>query len=166
MPEQNPDIQALYNSLCDQQDALSAEIQQTTDPKLAGAISTEIQEIAHRIILTQNLLFLADSPKLQDPVDNVKSASDKLSTAIDNIKDVTDVINAVSTYLADVDQAIDLAKTLGAAAWLSPTQWRNNPSKSDGIRDVIFANRRVSDLLVVCAARDSSISVRHCSKTI
>ena len=116
MPDQNADILALYNSLCDQQDALSEEIQNTTDPKLAGAISTEIQEIAHRIILTQNLLFLADSPQLTGPIDKVKTASEDLTTTIGQITEATDVINAVSTYLADVDQAIDLAKTLAAAA--------------------------------------------------
>ncbi len=79
-------------------------------------ISTEIQEIAHRIILTQNLLFLDDSKELEDRINDVKSSSAELSTAIENIKEATDVINAVSTYLAVVDRAIDLAKTFAAAA--------------------------------------------------
>ena len=115
-PKQNTDILAMYNCLCDQQDALSAQIQQTTDPKMATTISTEIQEIAHRIILTQNLLFLADSPKLAQPIAQVTTASQDLTTALGQITKVIDVMNAVSTYLADVDQAIDLAKTLAAAA--------------------------------------------------
>ena len=115
MPNQNPDILAIYNSLCAQQDALSAAIQVTTDPKVAATISTEIQEVAHRIILTQNLLFLEDAPALSAIVANVNTASQKLTTAIGQIQQVTAFINSVSTYLSYVDQAIDLAKTLAAA---------------------------------------------------
>ena len=115
MPNQNQDIVAIYNSLCDQQDALSAAIQATTDPNLANVISTEITEVAHRIILTQNLLFKADSAKLTAAVNGVSQASDKLTTAIAGINKATALIKAVSTYLTLVDQAIDLAKTLAAA---------------------------------------------------
>jgi hypothetical protein len=116
MPNQNPDIVAMYNSLCAQQDALSAAIQATTDPKLAATISTEIQEVAHRIVLTQNLLFLADAPQLSAAVNSVKIASQNLTTAIGQLKEVTGFLNSVSTYLGYVDQVIDLAKTLAAAA--------------------------------------------------
>jgi hypothetical protein len=116
MPTQNPDILAVYNSLCAQQDALSLAVQQTTDPKLAAVISTEIQEVAHRIILTQNLLFLADAPKLSPLVKNIGAASQQLTTAISQIQQVTQFLNGVSSYLSLVDQAIDLAKTLAAAA--------------------------------------------------
>ena len=116
MPDQNPNIVAIYNSLCAQQDALSAVIQATTDPKLAATISTEIQEVAHRIILTQNLLFLADAPQLAAAVNSVKTASQNLTTAIGQIQQVTNFLNSVSTYLGYVDKAIDLAKTLAAAA--------------------------------------------------
>ena len=112
---QNQSLLTIYNSLCAQQDALSAIIQQTTDPQLAGTISTEIQEIAHRIILVQNLLFTADSTKLSGLVAGVQTASENLTQAIAQIGQVTAFLNAVSGYLADVDQAIDLAKTVAAA---------------------------------------------------
>jgi hypothetical protein len=116
MPNQNPNILAIYNSLCNQQDSLSAAIQATGDPKLAATISTEIQEVAHRIILTQNLLFLADAPQLAATVNNVKTSSQDLSAAIKQIQQVTGFLNSVSTYLGYVDQAIDLAKKLAVAA--------------------------------------------------
>lgn len=115
MPNQNPNILSIYNSLCAQQDALSAAIQATTNPKLAAIISTEIQEIAHRIILTQNLLFVSDAPQLATQSDAVKASSKALSTAIGQIEKTTDFLNSVAGYLSDVDQAIDLAKTLAAA---------------------------------------------------
>ena len=116
MPNQNPNILAIYNSLCDQQDALSAAIQATSDPKLAATISTEIQEVAHRILLTQNLLFLADSPQLSAAVSSVTTSSKQLTTAIGQIQQVAGFLNLVSTYLGYVDQAIDLAKTLATVA--------------------------------------------------
>jgi len=116
MPNQNQDIVALYNSLCGHQDALSTAIQQTTDPNLANAISTEITEIAHRIMLAQNLLFKADSAKLSAAVNSISQASDKLTAAITSINNATVLIKSVSAYLALADQAIDLAKTLAAVA--------------------------------------------------
>jgi hypothetical protein len=116
MATQNPDLLTIYNSLCSQQAALFAEIQQTTDQKLATTISTEIQEIAHRIILVQNLIFRADSIQLSGMVAGVQTASTNLTQAITQIQQVTGFLNAVSSYLADVDQAIDLAKTLASAA--------------------------------------------------
>jgi hypothetical protein len=116
MATQNQSLSTIYNTLCNQQDVLSAEIQQTTDPQLAATISTEIQEIAHRIILVQNLLFAADSAQLAGMTANVQTASNNVTQAITQIGQVAGFLNSVSSYLADVDQAIDLAKTLAAAA--------------------------------------------------
>jgi|SRR5690348_16708338 len=112
MANQNQTILAIYNSLCDQQDALSAAIQTTTDPQLAVTISTEIDEIAHRIVLTQNLLFKQDSPQLTASVNDIKTASQSLTTAIAQIQNTIAFVNSVTSYLTYVDQAIDLAKTL------------------------------------------------------
>jgi hypothetical protein len=95
---------------------LSAAIQTTTDPKLAGTIATEIQEIAHRIVLVQNLLFGAESPELTAAVRGVNAASENLTMAIARRQQVTGFLNSVSAYLTCVDSAIDLAKTLAAAA--------------------------------------------------
>jgi hypothetical protein len=116
MPNQNPDVLSLYNSLCSQQDALSTAIQNTTDPKVAATISTEIQEVTHRIVLTQNLLFQADDARLTTAVNGVKTASNSLTAALGQIQNVTGFLNSVTAYLTTVDQAIDLAKTLAAAA--------------------------------------------------
>jgi hypothetical protein len=116
MATQNQSLSTIYNTLCNQQDALSAEIQQTTNPQLAATIATEIQEIAHRIILVQNLLFAADSAQLTDMAANVQTASNNVTQAIMLIGQAAGFLNSVSSYLADVDQAIDLAKTLAAAA--------------------------------------------------
>jgi hypothetical protein len=114
-PTKNPTLINLYTSLCDQQDALSAAIQNTTDPKLATTLANENMEVMHRIILTQNLLFQADSAALQQSVTAVTASGTILQTAIGTYQKVTDVINGVSSYLTLVDTAIDLAKKIGAA---------------------------------------------------
>jgi len=113
---QNASIVVIYQSLNAQQDALSEAIQKTTDPQLAGAISTESSEVLHRIILTQNLLFQSDSPALQKSASAVTNASGQLQSAILAVNNVSDLVNGVSTYLALVDKAIDLAKTLAPLA--------------------------------------------------
>lgn len=116
MANQNPDILALYQSLCAQQDALSAAIQNATDQKTATTISTEITEVSHRMILAQNLLFQSDNDQLAALVKSVGAASKNLTTAIGQIQNVTGFLNSMNAYLACVDEAIDLAKTLAAAA--------------------------------------------------
>jgi hypothetical protein len=114
---QNSDLVGIYQTLCDQQDDLSAEIQKpATTQAQAQAISTEIQEIAHRIILVQNLLFTEDSGKLSALVPVITAASTDLTTAIGQIQNVNNFLATVSSFLSDVDDAIDLAKTIAAAA--------------------------------------------------
>jgi hypothetical protein len=115
MPNQNPSLSALYQSLCSQQDLLSAAIQKTTDQKTADALSTENYEIMHRIVLTQNLLFAADSPALQADLQNIQTAAGQLKNTLANFQQAADVVNGVTQYLVLVDQALDLAKTLAAA---------------------------------------------------
>lgn len=112
MPEQNPDIASLYQSLCDHQDALYAQIQATTDQSQAAAIATEIQEVAHRIALTQNLLFLADAPKVKAAVAGVETAAKDLDQAIGQIGKTADFLTSMTAYLKCVDEAIDLAKAV------------------------------------------------------
>jgi hypothetical protein len=112
---QNQNIVSLLNLLIAQQTALTNKLQNTADPNLASAISTEIYEILHRIVLTQNLLFQSDSDQLKAAVAAVQSADVALSSAIGQITKATDVINAVSTYLGYADKAIDLAKAAGLA---------------------------------------------------
>jgi hypothetical protein len=116
MPSQNPSVAMLYQSICDQQDALTTALQNCTDPNLAEAISTENYEVIHRMVLTQNLLFKQDSPALQLSVQTVMAASGKLQTSIGQIQKAADVINAVTVYLTLVDKAIDLAKSLAPLA--------------------------------------------------
>jgi flagellar motor protein MotB len=115
MANQNPTLAALYQSLCSQQDALSAALQKTSDPNLADTLSTENYEIMHRIVLTQNLLFQSDSSELQADVKGVQIAASQLQNTIANIQKAADVVNGVTQYLTLVDEAIDLAKTLAAA---------------------------------------------------
>ena len=113
---QNQTIVTLYQSLCDQQNALSAAIQSTTDPNLADALSTENYEVMHRIVLAQNLLLQSDSAALQKCVKAVSDASAQLQTSIAQVTNATSIIKSVSSYLALVDKAIDLAKTLAPLA--------------------------------------------------
>jgi len=113
---QNSSINALYQSLCAQQDALSAAIQSTTNPALAKTLSTENYEIMHRIILAQNLLFQQDSAELKQCVTDVSNASGKIQSCLAGIQKASDIINTISDFLVLVDKAIDLAKTLAPMA--------------------------------------------------
>jgi hypothetical protein len=114
---QNSDLLNIYQTLCSQQDNLSAEIQNpTTTQAQAQTISIEIQEIAHRIILVQTLLFTEDSTKLSALAPKITAASTDLTTAIRQIQNANNFLAAVSSFLSDVDDAIDLAKTLAIAA--------------------------------------------------
>jgi hypothetical protein len=112
----NPTLITLYQSLCAQQDTLSAAIQKATDPNVADALSTENHEVMHRIILTQNLLFQSDTFALQQAVKTVTDASTQLQAALKKIQTATDVVTGVTSYLTLVDTAIDLAKTLAPMA--------------------------------------------------
>jgi hypothetical protein len=116
MDTKNPNLLTIYQMLCEQQDALSNEIQKpTTTLQSVNTISNEIQEVAHRIILVQNLLFTNESKQLAELVPTIEASSAQLTKAIGEIQQVTDFLNSVSGFLSDVDEAIDLAKTLAVA---------------------------------------------------
>lgn len=112
--QQNATILTLYKTLRDQQNALMDEIQNTTDPDVADTLSTEISELLHRIVLTQNLLFQADSAALRKSVKSVQTASVKLQSALNSANKAADIVNAMSAFLTCVDGAIDIAKKIAA----------------------------------------------------
>lgn len=111
----NEDLQNLHDSLLSQHQALYDKLDQTTDPDLAKAIITEMQEILHRIDLVQGLLFRQTTQALKNSVQKIDQADADLEDALQTAESVTDFVKGVSAYLALVDKAIDLAKTLAAA---------------------------------------------------
>ncbi len=111
----NEDLQKLHDSLLSQHQALYDKLDEITDPDVAKAIITEMQELLHRIDLVQGLLFRQTTQALKNSVQKVEDADTDLEEALKAAETATDFIKGVSTYLALVDKAIDLAKTLAVA---------------------------------------------------
>lgn len=108
----NPTLQQIHAMLLAQHNALSQTLDVTSDPDKAKAILMEMQEVLHRIDLTQNLLFTESSKKLDGTLSAIKEANDALTKSIQGINNLADFLNSVSSFLKGVDQAIDIAKTL------------------------------------------------------
>ena len=110
----NNDLQNLHNMLLSQHAALAEMLGDETDPDMAKAILTEMQEVLHRIDLVQNLLFQETSAQLQSAVAQIQHADGALTQALGNVKSVSDLVEATSQFLTYVDTAIDIAKKLAA----------------------------------------------------
>ena len=110
----NTNLKQLHDLLLSQHAALSDKLGQETDPDRAQAILTEMQELLHRIDLTQGLLFAQTSSELDKAVKKVQQADAALTKALKKIKTVADLVAATSQFLTSVDAAIDIAKTLAA----------------------------------------------------
>jgi hypothetical protein len=91
---------------------LSAALSNATDPKIAKRLLLEMQEVTHRVDVSQNLMFAAETKELQDYLPNIQSAGTALQKSLDQIGQVANVISATTKFLNVVDQALDLAKTL------------------------------------------------------
>lgn len=112
----NEDLKKLHETLMAQHQALYDKLDSVTDPALARAIVTEMQEILHRIDLLQGLLFQQTTSGLSNSVQKVMTADSQLTDALETAESVTDLVKGVSQFLSMVDKAIDLAKTLAPAA--------------------------------------------------
>ena len=108
----NPTIQQIHDLLVARVQQLSQIMGQTTDATVADKIVTEMQELVHRIDLSQKLIFTRGSDALSNSIDNINQANRSLQDAIDRIQDVAKFLNATTEFLKFVDQALDLAKTL------------------------------------------------------
>jgi hypothetical protein len=108
----NESVKNLRDILLDQFDALSAKMDNTTDPAMAQAIVTEMKEILHRVDLVQNLLMRETADSLKTAIANVKKADQKLKDSLRRITEVADLVKSVTNFLSCVDKAIDIAKTL------------------------------------------------------
>jgi hypothetical protein len=91
---------------------LSAALSNTTDPKMAKTLLLEMQEVTHRVDISQNLMFAAETKELQNYLPNIQAASTALQKSIDQIGQAASIISATTKFLTVVDQALDLAKTL------------------------------------------------------
>lgn len=108
----NDTLKQIHDLLVAQVDALSNAIDQTDDTNAAKQLLLEMDEVTHRINMTQSLLFRAESSELDDYLSQIKKANQALTKSVNSIKSVADVMQKTTTFLTYVDQAIDLAKTL------------------------------------------------------
>jgi hypothetical protein len=110
----NQTLQQIQAILLAQHAAFSQLLDSTSDPTLARGIVMEMQELLHRINLTQSLLFTQSSDRLTEALPAIRQANAVLTTAIQQTSSLTTLINASSTFLRDVDKAIDNAKAMAA----------------------------------------------------
>lgn len=108
----NQTISDLHDILVGQVSNLSAALGNTTDPKIAKKLLLEMQEVIHRVDLSQNLMFAEETKELQGYLPDIQAASAALQKSLNQIGQVADIISATTKLLHVVDQALDLAKTL------------------------------------------------------
>ena len=108
----NQIISELHDMLVQQVSNLSAALSNTTDPKIAKTLLLEMQEVTHRVDVSQNLMFATETKELQSYLPNIQAASTALEKSIAQIGQATSIITATTKFLNVVDQALNLAKTL------------------------------------------------------
>jgi hypothetical protein len=108
----NSTIQQIHDLLVARVQQLSQIMGETTDPSSADKIVTEMQELVHRIDLSQKLIFTRGSDALTKSIGDINKANRSLQDAINHIQDIAKFLNATTEFLKFVDQALDLAKTL------------------------------------------------------
>jgi len=108
----NKTLNQIHNLLIVQVSNLSDALSQTTDPDKAKQLLVEMQEVTHRVDISQNLLFAATSKELEALLPAIVAANKQLENSIHQIGQVATVINDTVELLKVVDQALDLAKAL------------------------------------------------------
>ena len=103
-------MDSLHQTLLDRFDDLGAKRKSSADQKMKDACLVELNEVLHRIDLTQNLLLVAVTAALQNALQEVQTADAQVTADIRQIADVAKFIQSVSDFLGYVDKAIDLAK--------------------------------------------------------
>ena len=108
----NKTIKQLHDLLVLQVSSLSNALSNTTDPAKAKQLLLEMQEVVHRVDVSQNLLFANTSKELEDCLPGIQAANIALQNSVHQIGQVATIINNTVQLLKLVDQALDLAKTL------------------------------------------------------
>ena len=112
MSDPNPDLQQLQSQLSDTMDQLNTALGTATTADQAQAIAGQIGEVNHRITLTGQLLFHAQTQAITDAVKDVQAGAAAVDQAIAQIANLVGFINTMSSFLGLVDKAIDAAKAL------------------------------------------------------
>ena len=108
----NKTINQIHNLLVSQVASLSNALSNTTDPGKAKQLLLEMQEVVHRVDVSQNLLFANTSKDLEDCLPGIRAANTTLQNSVRQIGQVATIIDDTVHLLKLVDQALDLAKTL------------------------------------------------------
>jgi signal transduction histidine kinase len=111
----NNTLKQIQDLLVAQVANLSNALSNTTDPDKAKQLLLEMQEVTHRIDVSQNLLFAKTSKDLNDCLPAIVAANKELANSIHQVEQVATIIDDTTELLKVVDQALDLAKGLLAA---------------------------------------------------
>ncbi|HJX25205.1 MAG TPA: hypothetical protein VJ252_03550 [Chthoniobacterales bacterium] len=106
----NKSLKEIHDLLVAQVNSLSDAIDETSDIAVAKQLLVEMQEVVHRVNVTQNLLFTKASAEIDACLPQIRSADSTLKQSIASIQNVAKALNQVTELLTYVDQAIDLAK--------------------------------------------------------
>jgi hypothetical protein len=108
----NETLKEIHDLLVDRVDSLSDAVGKTNDVATAKQLLVEMQEVLHRVNVTQNLLFTQASQELKDMLPAIKQADSELKQSLQSVQNAVKVIAQTSQLLEYVDKALDLAKTL------------------------------------------------------
>ena len=111
----NTSLKKIHDLLVAQVSALSSAMEQTTNPQDANKLLLEMQEVVHRINVSQRLLFVQKSKDLDGYLPKIDSANKSLEDSLGTMKDIDAYVKATVTFLQCVDEAFDFAKTLALA---------------------------------------------------
>ncbi len=107
----NPDLQQLQTQLSEVMDKLNDQLGQATTAPQMEALANEIAEVNHRITITAQLLFHAQTQAITDAVADVQAGTADVNKAIAEVANLVKFLDAMSSFLGLVDKALDLAKT-------------------------------------------------------
>src|SRR5258708_313585 len=92
MANVNSDLETLHATLVQVHDILHQRLGQATDPRVAQALLTEMQEITHRIDLVQTLLFAQTTAAITSAIGDIQSATANLNASLASIQTATAIV--------------------------------------------------------------------------
>ena len=112
MADRNDDLERLHTSLIELIDQLADRQQQATSVDVVVALSREISEVNHRVVMVGQLVFHAATDKIVAAVKGVDDGRAAVDQAIREIDKLNRFLKVISGFLGLVDKVVDIAKLL------------------------------------------------------
>ena len=109
----NSDLQDLHDSLVQKVIAISKLIGQAADSDTVDVLSTELDEVNHRVTMVGNILFTAQTAAMTAAIAKLAPVNAQLTADLKALGSLKDFIRSVTAFLTLVDKVIDTAKLVG-----------------------------------------------------